>query len=65
MCDTPNISVFMSSTNGSLQTLLDKYSVMFKAELDLIKGVKVKIDVDPKARPPFFKYRPVRSRQQA
>ena len=55
----PNFSVLRFSTNGCLQLLLGKYSVLFKEELGRIKGVKVKILVDPKARPSFFKPRPV------
>jgi hypothetical protein len=55
----PNFSVLRSSVDGSLQSLLDKHAVLFKEELGRIKGVKVKIHVDPKARPLFFKPRPV------
>ena len=53
------ISVLRPSTDGCLQSLLGKHSVLFKEELGQIKGVKVKIHVDPKARPLFFKPRPV------
>eukprot|EP00731_Ephydatia_muelleri_P017649 Em0010g747a len=45
--------------DGSLKSLLDKHAALFKEELGQIKGVKVKIHVDPKARPSFFKPRPV------
>ena len=55
----PNFSVLRSSVDGSLQSLLDKHAVLFKEELGRIRGVKVKIHVDPKARPLFFKPRPV------
>ena len=55
----PNFSVLRSSADGSLQSLLDKHAVLFKEELGRIRGVKVKIHVDPKARPLFFKPRPV------
>ena len=55
----PNFSVLRSSVDGSLQSLLDKHAVLFKEEVGRIRGVKVKIHVDPKARPLFFKPRPV------
>ena len=55
----PNLSVLRPSTDDCLQSLLGKHSVLFKEELGQIKGVKVKIHVDPKARPLFFKPRPV------
>ena len=56
----PNLVVLNSSMDGSLKSLLDKHAALFKEELGQIKGVKVKIHVDPKARPSsFFKPRPV------
>ena len=38
------ISVLRPSTDGCLQSLLGKHSVLFKEELGQIKGVKVKQD---------------------
>ena len=46
------------STDGSLETSLDKYSALFKEELHgmgLTKGVNVKIHEDTHARPLFLK----------
>eukprot|EP00731_Ephydatia_muelleri_P003073 Em0001g3073a len=55
----PNLVVLNFSMDGSLKSLLDKHAALFKEELGQIKGVKVKIHVDPKARPSFFKPRQV------
>ena len=55
----PNFSLLRSSTDGCLQSLLGRHSVLFKEELGQIKGVKVKIYVDPKARAIVFQPRPV------
>ena len=54
----PDFSVLNSSPDSSLQNLLRKYADLFKEELDLVKGVTVKLQVDGKPR--FYKPRTVR-----
>ena len=39
--------------------MIDKYSEVFDEGLGTLKGPKVKIHVDPEARPKFLKARPV------
>ena len=42
-----------------LLEVLAKYSSIFTEELGCLKGMKVKLNVDPNATPKFFKARPV------
>ena len=48
-----------SNQESSLGGLIDKFSEVFKEGLGTFKGPKVKIHVDPEARPKSFKARPV------
>ena len=47
--------IFSVRTGRTLQTVLDKYSVVFKDNLGTIKGLKSKIHVDPKITPLYHK----------
>ena len=55
----PDFSVLNSSSDSRLQNLLRKYTDLFKEELGLVKGVTVKLQVDGKAQPRFYKPRTV------
>eukprot|EP00731_Ephydatia_muelleri_P020722 Em0013g449a len=55
----PDFLVLNSSPDSSLQNLLRKYADLFKEELGLAKGVTVKLQVDGKAQPRFYKPRTV------
>ena len=45
--------------NGEVQTILEKHSKVFSGGLGTLEGFKVKISIDPKARPKFCKARSV------
>ena len=45
--------------NNQLQVLLEKHSSVFNNEIGTLKGIKVKLHVDPNVKPKFFKARSV------
>ena len=53
------MQVDTSNQESPLGGLIDKYSEVFEEGLGTFKGLKVKIHVDPEARPKFLKARPV------
>ena len=55
----PDHAILHSSTDDNLQSLLRKYTELFKEELGLVKGLEVKLQVDIKAQPPYYKPRTV------
>ena len=57
----PDLAILHSSADDNLQSLLRKYSELFKEEeeLGLVKGLTVKLQVDGKAQPQFYKPRTV------
>ncbi|KAL5479520.1 hypothetical protein EMCRGX_G023048 [Ephydatia muelleri] len=57
--DLAKLSVIHVSTSSSLQAVLSKYSELFRDELSLVKGVKVKLYVDSSHQPRLFKPRSV------
>ena len=59
----PNLGIFHTSIHvgmdNHIQKLLSRHSELFKDELGLVKGVTVKLYVDPSATPRFFRPRSV------
>ena len=59
----PNLGIFHTSIHvgmdNHIQELLSRHSELFKDELGLVKGVTVKLYVDPSATPRFFRPRSV------
>ena len=59
----PNLGIFHTSIHvgmdNHIQKLLSRHSELFKDELGLMKGVTVKLYVDPSATPRFFRPRSV------
>ena len=53
------LNVLRIETSCNLQGVLSKYPELFRDELGLVKGVKVKLHVDSSFRPRFFKPRSV------
>ena len=45
--------------SNQLQVLLEKHSSVFNNEIGTLKGIKVKLHVDPNVKPKFFKARSV------
>ena len=59
----PNLGIFHTyihvGMDNHIQELLSRHSELFKDELGLVKGVTVKLYVDPSATPRFFRPRSV------
>ena len=55
----PDLAILHTSADDNLQSLLRKYAELFKEELGLVKGLTVKLQVDVKAQPQFYKPRTV------
>ena len=53
------MQVDKSNQESPLGELIDKYAELFEERLGAFKGQKVKIHVDPEARPKFLKARPL------
>eukprot|EP00731_Ephydatia_muelleri_P005042 Em0002g1218a len=54
-----NLLVVAGSMDNHIQKLLSRHSELFKDELGLVKGVTIKLYVDPSATPRFFRPRSV------
>ena len=55
----PYLTILHSSAYVNFQSLLRKYSELFNEELGLVKGLTVKLQVDVKVQPQFYKPRTV------
>ena len=53
------MSILRILAADSFESILKKHSELFKKELDLVKEIKVKLDVDQYCQPRFFKLRSV------
>ena len=51
--------IFSVRTNHSLESLLQQHEGVFKDELGTLKGIEVKLRVNPQAKPLFYKARTV------
>ncbi len=56
-----NVGIYnlMGSKDSNLEETLGKYAEVFQGDLETIKGFKVKLHVDPNAKPKFCKARTV------
>ena len=52
-------TVLHTESTGSLKDILSKYSELFQDTLGLVKGLKVKLQVNPGSQPRFYKPRSV------
>jgi hypothetical protein len=53
------VTVLHTESTGSLKDILSKYSELFQDTLGLVKGLKVKLHVNPGSQPRFYKPRSV------